>query len=142
MTPVDPSTLPPEVRDLALPAGAPLPDDLAVLGARLEAAAARKARRRALRGSILNGLFVVLVGAPLALAAAATDLGPSSEPVDRVARDSSALASFERSRPYIIQHVPDLSIATAAGRPCAEVPGCRVPGRGAPFAPVRLRTLY
>ena len=121
------------------PPGGPLPDDLASLGDRLEAAAAGKLRRRrALRRSLVNGGLAVLIGAPLALAAAAADLGPSD---GSVAHSARANAAPDPSFAYVIQHVPDMTIAAGAGRACVADPDCRAPGNPSPV-PVRLRTLY
>ncbi len=121
------------------PPGGPLPDELACLGARLEAAAEGKLRRRrALRRSLVNGGLAVLIGAPLALAAAAADLAPSDGPVAHSAR---ANAAPDPSFAYVIQHVPDLTFAADAGRACVADPDCRAPGLPSPV-PVRLRTLY
>jgi hypothetical protein len=138
----DPAGLPPELGNLQLPEGE-LPDDLAVLGARLEAAAEREVvhRREKLR-SWRNGVLAVFVATPLALAAAATDVAPSSEPVGQAARAApSRLGIPDPSYAYVLEHVPDLSFATAAGRACVGDPDCRVPDR-ALMVPVRLRTLY
>lgn len=121
------------------PPDGPLPDELATLGARLEAAADRTLRRRrALRRSLVNGLLAVVVGAPLALGAAAVDLAPSDGPV---ARQAAANALPEPSYAYVIQHVPDLSFAASAGRACVADQDCRAPDAPSPV-PVRLRTLY
>jgi hypothetical protein len=123
------------------PPADPLPDELATLGARLEAAAAGALhRRRRLRRSILNGAVAAMVGAPLALAAAATTLGPSDSP-NPAAASASAAAASAASAAYEIQHLPDMSSLASVGHACVIDPDCRAPGVP-PSVPARLRILY
>jgi hypothetical protein len=126
---------PPELGGWTPPAGgSELPADLALLGAELEAAAARRlARRRALRHSLVNALCVLGIGVPLALSAAAVDLAPASEPVAEVARTQDVWPQPVSSLP-----VRDVTIG-AAGRVCAQDPDCQVPELPSP-APFPLRT--
>ena len=121
------------------PPDRPLTEDLATLGACLEAAADRKLRRRrAIRRTLRDAALVIGVGVPLAVASGAANLGFSDGPVARSAR---ANAAPDPSFAYVIQHVPDLTFAASAGRACVADPDCRAPGLPSPV-PVRLRTLY
>lgn len=121
--------------------GAALPEDLAVLGARLEAAAGRTvARRRALRRVLFNGACAVFVGVPLALAGAASDLAPASHPVAKVARANPSVAPPSRLE-YVIQHAPDVPLAAATGPVCLKDPDCRAP-ESPSLVPVEIGTIY
>lgn len=87
-----PAPAPPELGGWLPPVdGARLPEDLDVLGARLEAAAGRRpARRRAVRR---NGMCPIFVGVPVALA---TATGPVClEDPDCRAPESPALVPVE-----------------------------------------------
>lgn len=104
-----------------------LPDELERLGVRLEAAtAAQLARRRRYRTSLLNGAGAVLVGIPLALAIATTDVAPSARPVAELVRTQGAAAgpSSMVSARFVLNQVPDGADA-ARGTPCVMVPDCR-----------------
>jgi len=102
-----------------------LPDELERLGARLEtAAAAQLARRERVRRSLRRGLGVVSIAIPLALAAASTDLAPSSQPVADPARTQPPPSTSMASAAFVLDRVPDEGDA-AGGRPCVMVPDCR-----------------
>ena len=109
-----------------------LPDELARLGARLEtAAAAQIARRERVRRSLVRGVCAVVVGIPLALAAATTDVAPSTRPVAELARTQPALTTSMASTEFVLDRVPDEGVA-AGGRPCVMVPDCRATAVVAP----------
>jgi hypothetical protein len=100
---------------------AELPPELDRLGDRLEAAArAQLARRRARRRSVAKGLSAVVVGIPLALAIATSDVAPSAQPVSELAQARESLASAS----FVLDRVPDDS-AAERGTPCVMVPDCR-----------------
>lgn len=102
-----------------------LPDELAHLGERLEAAAAEElhARRRRRRALLKRGCVVVL-GIPLALAAATTDVAPSARPVSEIARNDVTAMVPLVDPSFVLDRVPDEADA-AGGRPCVMVPDCR-----------------
>jgi hypothetical protein len=127
---------PPELGGWMPPVEAPgLPEDLAALGAELEAAAARGiVRRRAMRRSALHAAWVLFLGVPLAVSAAAVDLAPASDPVAEVARSQPVWPESPSALP-----AHDATIGTSAGRVCAQDPDCRVPELPSP-APFPLRT--
>jgi len=102
-----------------------LPDELARLGTRLEtAAAAQIARRERVRRSLVKGVCAVVVGIPLALAAATTDVAPSAQPVAELARMQPTTPTSLASTQFVLDRVPDEGDA-AGGRPCVMVPDCR-----------------
>lgn len=95
------------------------------LGARLEtAAAAQLVRRARLRQSLLRGACAVVVGIPLALMAATTDVAPSARPVAELARTQPALSTSMATAAFVLDRVADEGDA-AGGRPCVMVPDCR-----------------
>ncbi len=102
-----------------------LPDELALLGDRLEAAAAGQLDvRRQRRRSLLKGACAVLVGIPLALGAATTDVAPSARPVDELARPDGTDTVPLVNASFVLDRVADEGDA-AGGRPCVMVPDCR-----------------
>jgi len=106
-----------------------LPADLEALGARLEGAARRRvARRVAIRRSALHGALVVLVGTPLALAAAARDVAPSSRPVDRLARLAPPDAVIDASSFHAMDQLPRAALVASNVRSAPELPS-PVPSR-------------
>lgn len=111
-----------------------LPDELDALGRRLElAAAAQLARRQAWWRALRKGAFSVMVGTPLALGIAASDLAPSAVPVDRIARLGPVPVSIGTpTATRLSERRPDASDA-ARGSPCVMYPDCR-PGLGMPAA--------
>jgi hypothetical protein len=103
----------------------PLPDDLAALGAQLEAAARRSLERRAaLRRSLRQALVVVVLGAPLALLAGAKDVGDTSRPIEAVAR--LVETSAPEMPPYKthggLEHSPQVSLTASTQRPAPDPP--------------------
>lgn len=120
-----------------MPPGEPpaLPDDLATLGAEIEAAAGRRLmRRHALRRSAVHAACVVCIGVPLAVSAAAVDLAPAGDPVSEVARMQTVWPESPSALPA--HHT---TIGASIGRLCAQDPDCRVPKLPSP-APFPLRT--
>jgi len=99
-----------------------LPDDLVRLGEQLEAAASvQLGNRRRRRRSLLKGACAVVLGIPLALAAATTDVAPSARPVAEIVRPEAPPTLVSAS--FRLDRVPDE--AAAGGRPCVMVPDCR-----------------
>jgi hypothetical protein len=127
---------PPELDGWTPPAEAPaLPEDLAALGAELEAAATRGLiRRRAARRSLLHAAWVLGLGVPLGVSAAAVDLAPASDPVADLARSQPVWPESPSALP-----AHDVTLGSSAGRVCAQDPDCRVPELPSP-APFPLRT--
>jgi hypothetical protein len=100
---------------------AELPHELDRLGERLEAAAgAQLTRRRARRRALLKGLPAVMIGMPLALAIATSDVAPSAQPVSELARTPESLVGAS----FVLDRVPD-ETAAEGGTPCVMVPDCR-----------------
>ncbi len=100
-----------------------LPAELDELGERLEvAAAAQVARRRAWRRALRKGTLSVLVGTPLAFAIVASELAPSSVPVERIARSGPVQMTTVTTR--LADRRPDAADA-ARGWPCVMYPDCR-----------------
>lgn len=100
-----------------------LPPDLAMLGDRLEQAAARSLRRHARRQAILNGIAAVALAVPLALAVSATDLAPSSG--ERLLPLTAAPFSGDE-----VAHIRDERAAATrepVERVCLDANDCRSP---------------
>lgn len=113
-----------------------LPSELDELGERLQiAASAQLARRRARRRAVRKGAFSVLVGTPLALAIAASELAPSSAPVERIAGSSEVgvTTTDTMTTTRLVDRQPDAARA-ARGWPCVMYPDCR-PATESPTEP-------
>ena len=100
-----------------------LPPDLAALGAQLEAAAERQLARSRRRRRVLDALCVVLVGTPLAVAAATTDVAPASTPVSQAARSNPSQMILSGGLPGLLPQ----SFIASNGRLCTRDPDCRTP---------------
>ncbi len=99
-----------------------LPAELEELGERLEvAAAAQIARRRAWRRAVRKGALSVVVGTPLALAIGASELAPSSAPVERIAKSGPVRVT---TTTRLADRRPDAA-DSARGWPCVMYPDCR-----------------
>ncbi|MDP9385531.1 MAG: hypothetical protein M3P50_09905 [Actinomycetota bacterium] len=123
------------VMEPMLPDPRDLPAELEELGERLEiAAAAQIARRRAWRRALRKGALSVVVGTPLALAIGASELAPSSAPVERIAKSGRVLVT---TTARLADRRPDAA-DSARGWPCVMYPDCR-PGSGVPAVPSSAR---
>lgn len=87
------------------------------------ATAAQVDSRHRRRRSLFKGACAVIVGIPLALAAATTDVAPSSRPVSELARSQSSPSGALFRAAFVLNRVPDTD--AAGGRPCVMVPDCR-----------------
>ena len=103
----------------------PLPGDLELLGAELEAATARDMRRRARRHALDAGAGAILVSVPLAVAVSAVDVAPD----DRRPLVPSATPSVPTSGSDAATRMRRLGEEPSPARPtpCPDAANCGPP---------------
>jgi hypothetical protein len=104
----------------------PLPGDLELLGAELEAATARAMRRRARRHAFATGAGAILVAAPLAVLVGAVDVAPDQRraPVPVATPSAPATATDAATRMRRLGEEP----SPARPTPCLDAADCGGPG--------------
>jgi hypothetical protein len=112
-----------------------LPPDLDALGAQLEEAAGRQLERAHRRRRRLDALCVLVLGVPLAVAAATTDVAPASTPVSVAARLNPSQMILSGGLA-----VPPQALIASNGRLCTRDPDCRTPDHPSPV-PFPFRSL-
>ena len=102
-----------------------LPDDLARLGAQLEAATEDAMRRRRRRRAWIHGFGASMFAAPLAAVMMAAPLAPSNNVPVKVRLLETALQPPTFA--FMVRHIPDERILARPAGPCLAAEDCRTP---------------
>jgi hypothetical protein len=102
-----------------------LPDDLARLGADLEAATAAAAARRRRRRAWFHGVGASMLAAPLAAVMVAAPLEPSNAIPVKARPLQTALQPPTFA--FMVRHIPDERVPLAVAGACLAAEDCRTP---------------
>jgi hypothetical protein len=102
-----------------------LPDDLARLGAQLEAATELAVQRRRRRRAWFHGVGASMIAAPLAALMLAAPLAPSTEVPVKARLLETALQPPTFA--FMVRHIPDEKLPAAMRGSCLAAEDCRTP---------------
>jgi hypothetical protein len=103
----------------------PLPDDLARLGAHLEAATEAALRRRRRRRAWVHGAGASMLAAPLAAVLMAAPLEPSNAVPTKARPLQTALQPPTFA--FMVRHIPDERALSGPAGACLAAEDCRTP---------------
>jgi hypothetical protein len=104
-------------------------DDLARLGAALEAATGHAVRRRRVRWQTARGLIAsVALAVPVVLGATQQTLEPAAGPLPRVPAITDP-ALWPPTFDLMVRHIPDENAESVVHQPCLDARDCRAPIR-------------
>ncbi len=104
-------------------------DDLARLGAALEAATSHAVRRRRVRWQTARGLIAsVALAIPVVLGTTQQTLEPAGGPLPRVPAVTDP-ALWPPTFGLMVRHIPDENAESVVQQPCLDARDCRAPIR-------------